>query len=256
MISTFANPHRFMQVSKPIGPILLAGAVIALGVGVYLGLFVAPADYRQGDAARIMFVHVPAAMMCMGAYSFMAIASLTSLIWKHVLADVAAKAAAPVGAVLTVICLATGSLWGKPIWNTWWEWDARLTSVLVLLFLYLGYMAIWAAFETPQKAGRAAAILCLVGAINLPIIKWSVEWWSTLHQKASIRLSDNWVENLGDPSKIIHSEIPEPFVSPLVMILIGYGLLFGALTLMNMRAEIYGRRAEAMLQRRYAMEDA
>ncbi len=255
MISTFANPHKFMKTTRLFGPIMLGLAALFLAVGVYVGIYDTPADFRQGDAVKIMFIHVPAAMMCMGAYAFMAGASLSSLIWKHALADIAGKSAAPIGAVFTVICLITGSLWGKPIWNTWWEWDARLTSVLVLFFLYLGYIAIWSAFETQQKAGRIAAILCLVGSVNIPIIKWSVEWWSTLHQKASIRLADNWTENLGTPSKIIHSELPEPFISPLVMVLIGYGLLFGALTIMNMRAEIYARRSEAIIQRRYAMED-
>ena len=252
MISTFANPHRFMSVTRLAGPVLLAGGLVCLALGVWIGLFVAPADYRQGDAARIMFIHVPAAMMCMGAYAFMALASLSSLIWKHALADIAAKSAAPVGAVLTVICLATGSLWGKPIWGTWWEWDARMTSVLVLLFMYLGYIAIWSAMETPQKAGRAAAILCLVGAVNLPIIKWSVNWWSTLHQKASIRLADDWTEKLARPQEIIHSDLPEPFLSPLLVVLVGYVLLFAALTLLNMRAEIYERRIEALQQRRFA----
>lgn len=239
MISTFANPHRFMAITRTLGPVVLGIGVIALAIGVYIGLYLAPADYRQGDAARIMFVHVPAAMMCMGAYAFMFAASLSSLIWKHALADIAAKSAAPIGAVLTVICLATGSLWGKPIWNTWWEWDARMTSVLVLLFLYLGYMAIWAAFETPQKAGRAAAILCLVGAVNIPIIKWSVDWWSTLHQQASITLT-----------KI---SLPAEYVGPLFIVLAGYGLIFGGLTIMNMRAEVYARRAEALMQRRFAV---
>ena len=235
-----------------VGPILLGLAVLVLAFGVYQGLIEAPADYRQGDAARIMFVHVPAAMMCMGVYAFMFVASLSSLIWKHALADIAAKSAAPIGAVLTAVCLITGSLWGKPIWNTWWEWDARLTSVLVLFFIYLGYMAIWSAMETTQKAGRAAAILCLVGAVNIPIIKWSVEWWSTLHQKASIRLSEDWTENIGNPSEMVTSAMPSEFMGPLFTVLAGYILLFVALTLLNMHAEIYNRRTEALLQRRYA----
>ena len=238
MISTFANPYRFMKLTTWVGPVLLGLGLAVLAYGVYLALAVAPADYRQGDAARIMFIHVPAAMMCMGVYAFMAAASLSSLIWKHSLADVAAKSAAPIGAVLTAICLITGSLWGKPIWNTWWEWDARLTSVLVLFFIYLGYMAIWSALETPQKAARAAAILCLVGAVNLPIIKWSVDWWSTLHQQASITLT-----------KVA---MPVEYITPLFTVLVAYGLLFGALTVMNMRAEIFSRRAETLVQRQYA----
>ncbi len=256
MISRFANPHAFMQVTRHVGPVVLGLAGVFLFIGVYVGLFVAPPDYRQGDAARIMFIHVPAAMMCMGAYTFMAGASVSSLVWKHALADIAGKSAAPIGAIFTLICLLTGSLWGKPIWNTWWEWDARLTSVLVLFFLYLGYIAIWSAFETPQKAGRAAAVLCLVGAVNLPIIKWSVNWWSTLHQKASIRLADDWIDKLGNnPAEVIHSELPEPFISPLLLVLVGYALLFVGLVILNMRAEIYSRRAEALIQRRYAFED-
>jgi heme exporter protein C len=255
MWSTFANPHRFMTLTQNLGLPVLGLAGLVLAVGVYNGLFVAPADYRQGDAARIMFIHVPAAMMCMGAYAAMAGASLSSLIWKHALADIAGKSIAPIGAVFTLICLLTGSLWGKPIWNTWWEWDARLTSVLILFFLYLGYIAIWSAFETVQKAGRAAAILCLVGVVNLPIIKWSVEWWSTLHQKASIRLADDWTSKLGKPAEIIHSELPEPFLSPLLIVLLGFILLFVGLTILNMRAEILNRSAEALIQKRYAEED-
>ena len=241
MISTFANPHRFMKFTQWMGPALLGLGIVILVWGLYQGLVLAPADYRQGDAARIMFVHVPAAMMCMGVYAFMVLASLSSLIWKHALADIAAKSAAPVGAVFTLICLITGSLWGKPIWNTWWEWDARLTSVLVLFFIYLGYMAIWSALETPQKAGRAAAILCLVAAVNIPIIKWSVDWWSTLHQQASITLT-----------KI---SLPADYIVPLFTMLAAYGVLFGALVIMNMRAEIFSRRAEMLVQRQYASMD-
>ncbi len=160
--------------------------LILLGVGLYLAFFVAPPDYQQGETVRIMFVHVPAAWLAMFGYTLIAVAALGTLIWRHPLADVAAKAAAPIGATFTFVALVTGSLWGKPMWGTYWVWDARLTSVLVLFLLYLGLIALWQAIEEPGRAGRAAAILALVGAVNLPIIKFSVDWWNTLHQPASV----------------------------------------------------------------------
>lgn len=238
VLSVFANPHRFMSVSKPFAwtfTVLGAGLIL---YGIYLGLYEAPADVRQGDAARIMFVHVPSAWLCMFIFAFMAVASLISIVWRHALADVAAKSAAPIGAAFTALCLMTGSIWGYPIWGTWWEWDGRMTSVLILFFIYLGYIAVWNAMETPQKAARAAAIVCLVGAINLPIIHYSVEWWNTLHQTRTFFTG-------GD-------EATYGFKIPMYVVALGYLSLFGGLTLFNMRAEVMMTRAEMMLQRKLA----
>jgi heme exporter protein C len=231
VMTIFANPHRFMAVSKWFawGFTALGAAVIL--AGIYVGLFVVPPDAVQGDSARIMFVHVPAMWLSVFVYAFMAGASLISFVWRHALADVAAKSAAPIGAALTALGLITGSIWGYPTWGTWWEWgDARLVSVLVQFFIYLGYIAIWQGMETPQKAARAAAIFCLVGAVNLPVIHWSVEWFATLHQ-TSMKAS------------------PE-FKYPMYIVALGYLSLFGGLTLLNMRAEIMLTRAEMLSQRK------
>lgn len=239
VLSVFANPHRFMAISKPFawGFTLLGIALIAWG-GVYMGLFTAPADARQGDAARIMYMHVPSMWLSMFAYAFMCGASFTSLVWRHALADVAARSAAPIGAAFTALGLITGSIWGYPIWGTWWEWDGRITSVLILFFIYLGYMAVWQAMETQQKAARAAAVLCLVGAVNLPIIHFSVEWWNTLHQTATFFTKD---DNAGIGFKL-----------PMYIVALGYLALFGGLTLINMRADILRTRAEMLIQRKLA----
>ncbi len=228
-----ANPKRFMDLSGKLLPWVWGLAVVLLVFGLYLALFVAPADYQQGETVRIMFVHVPSAQMAMFAYGFMAVASGVGLIMKHPLADMAAKAAAPVGAGFTLLALATGSLWGKPMWGAWWVWDARLTSVLVLFFLYIGYIALWEAIEEPLKAAKAAAVLALVGAINLPIIKFSVEWWNTLHQPASLARLDG-------PS--IHPTM----LWPLLTLSVAYVVLFMALTLVRMRTEILKRRVRSL----------
>ena len=182
----FANPHRFLKIADRVMPWAVGLMVLAFGGGLYLAIFVSPPDYQQGETVRIMYIHVPAAWMALFTYTTMAIASAAALIWKHPLAVLGAKAAAPVGAGFTIICLATGSLWGKPMWGTWWVWDARLTSVLVLLFLYLGYMALVNAFDNPERGQKAASLLAIVGAVNVPIIKYSVDWWNTLHQPASV----------------------------------------------------------------------
>jgi heme exporter protein C len=238
-LAFFSNPHRFMAASRPLawGFTILGLAVVIWGI--YQGLYVVPSDFRQGDAAKIMFVHVPASWLTMFIYAFMAGASFISLVWRSPLADICAKSCAPIGAAFTALCLATGSIWGKPIWGTWWEWDARMTSVLILLFIYLGYIAIWNAMETPQKAARAAAILCLVGVVNLPIIHFSVNWWNTLHQ-ASTFLTDK---------QVVTSDYKWPMYATFSM---GYLSLFGGLTLLNMRAEVFIRRAELKLQRKFA----
>ena len=209
-----------------------AFAAILFALGLYLALFVAPPDYQQGDSVRIMYVHVPAAILAMGCYAFMAVAALGTLVWRHPLADVAAKSAAPLGAAFTFLGLVTGSIWGKPMWGAWWVWDARLTSFLVLFIMYLGLIALWRAFEDPARAGRVAAILILVGSINIPIIKFSVEWWNTLHQPASIL-------RMGGPS--IHPSM----LWPLLVMLAAFGFFFAALLLASMRAEILRRRIRA-----------
>src|SRR5688572_27776807 len=182
----FANPGRFLRLSDWLAPVSGGFAVLLLTAGLYYALVASPPDYQQGESVRIMYVHVPAAWMALFVYTFMAAASAIAIIWRHPLAEVAARAAAPVGACFTFLALVTGSLWGKPMWGTWWVWDARLTSVLILFFLYLGYMALTNAFEDQERGRRAGAVLALVGVINLPIIKFSVDWWNTLHQPASI----------------------------------------------------------------------
>lgn len=231
MISTFANPARFMAFSAWATPIFGVLAVVLFAIGVPWGYALSPADYQQGETVRIMYVHVPAAWMSLIVYAMMGGASFVSLIWRHALADVAARAAAPIGATFAAICLITGSIWGAPTWGTWWEWDGRLTSMLVLFLIYLGYIALWAAVDDEEKAGRFAAILCLVGLINLPIIKFSVDWWSTLHQRSIFQGTSMSV----DPS----------MVGPLMTMFAAYGSLFAALLLVNMRAAIQRRRVEA-----------
>lgn len=236
MISGFANPQRFLGLSNRLLPITVVLAVIISGFGVAWSLFYAPADYQQGETARIMYIHVPAAWISVGAYTGMAIGSISYLVWGHALGDIAAKVMAPIGAAFTALCLATGSIWGRPTWGTWWEWDGRLTSVLVLFFLYLGYMALRSALDETSKASKAAAILCLVGTINIPIIRFSVEWWNTLHQKASIIRA-------GGPS------LDPSLLQPLLVMGVAYLLIFTALTLAAMRAEIWKRSADALQAR-------
>jgi heme exporter protein C len=231
----FANPTRFLSIADRVIPWLAALTFLLLGVGLYLAFFVAPPDYQQGETVRIMFVHVPAAWLAMFGYTLIAIASIGSLIWRHPLADVAAKTAAPIGATFAFLALVTGSLWGKPMWGTYWVWDARLTSMLVLFLLYLGLIALWQAIEEPGRAGRAAAILALVGFVNVPIIKFSVDWWNTLHQPASI-------VRLGGPT------IDTSMLTALAVMALAFTLLFVLLHLMAMRAEILRRRVLAMQQ--------
>jgi heme exporter protein C len=233
-IFELANPKRFMDASGAVLPWLSALAAILIAAGLYLGLFVAPRDYQQGDTVRIMYVHVPAAWNAMMAYALMAGASLFGLVNRHPLADVAARTAAPLGALFTALALITGSLWGKPMWGTYWVWDARLTSFLILLFVYLGYIALWNAIEDEARAARAAAILALVGAVNLPIIHFSVAWWNTLHQGESIFRS-------GGPT------ISAVFLWPLFLMAAGYTALFATLWILRIRTEILNRRARALM---------
>jgi len=231
MFNVLANPARFMQFSRWLAPLLGAAAALCIGIGLWLALGV-PDDYQQGATVKIMFVHVPAAWLGLFAYACLAGASFFGLVFRHSLADVAAKAAAPLGAGFTFLALATGSLWGKPMWGTWWVWDARLTSMLVLFLFYLGYMALHAALDDEAKAARAAAILALVGAINLPIVKFSVDWWSSLHQSASVLRADG-------------PAMPPVYLTPLLLLGLGYSLMFGALWLVRIRAEVWRKRAGA-----------
>jgi heme exporter protein C len=229
----FANPTRFLRLAGYAQPWSFAVAALTIGAGLVWGLLFAPPDYQQGDSVRIMYVHVPSAWMALFIYANMALASAVALIWRHAVADLVAKASAPIGAGFTFVCLLTGSLWGKPMWGTWWVWDARLTSVLILFFLYLGYMALWNAIDDPSKAARAAAILALVGAVNLPIIKFSVDWWNTLHQPASVL-------TLAGPK--IHPDI----LWPLLLMGLGFAAYYVALLCVRVRAEIMAKRARAL----------
>jgi heme exporter protein C len=229
-----ANPKKFMDVSGIVLPWMIAVTALLLGTGFYTALFVIPPDYQQGDTVRIMYVHVPAAWLAMMGYALMALSAGVALVNRHPLADVAAKTAAPLGALFTALALVTGSLWGKPMWGTWWVWDGRLTSFLLLLFLYLGYIALRAAIEDEERAGRASAVLALVGVVNLPIIKFSVDWWTTLHQPASILRADG-------PS------LAPIYLWPLAVMALGYTLLFYTLWLVSIRTEILERRARTMM---------
>src|SRR6202171_4127339 len=222
MLSYLANPARFMRISGVTLPWLGGASLVVLAVGLGWSLLLAPPDYQQGESVRIMFIHVPAAWMALSVYLFVAVASAVALVWRHPLAEVAAQAAAPIGTTFTLVCLATGSLWGRPMWGTWWVWDARLTSVLVLFFLYLGYIALVNAFDDPVRGARAGALLALVGIVDLPIIKFSVTWWNTLHQPASIL-------RLGGPS------IDTSMLIPLLVMAVGFTLLFGWLLLLRRR---------------------
>jgi len=233
MIQRYANPARFNRLADRLLPWLAGACALALAPGLFLALAVSPADYQQGEAVRIMYVHVPAAWMALAVYSFIAASSAVGLVWKHPLAHLAAQAAAPIGAGFTFLCLATGSLWGKPMWGTWWVWDARLTSVLVLFFLYLGFMALSAAFEEPARGERAAAILAIAGFVNVPIVKFSVEWWNTLHQPASV-------------VRIAGPAIHPAMLWPLLLMAAGFTLYFGAILLLRMKALLLARRARAL----------
>jgi heme exporter protein C len=239
----YANPKRFLDLSSALLPWLWIATAGLMGWGLYQAIFIVPPDYQQGDTVRIMYVHVPSAWMSMAVYGFMFVASVVGLVWKHPLADTAAKEAAPIGACFTFVCLVTGSLWGRPMWGTWWAWDPRLTSVLVLFFLYLGYMALWAAIEDRAKAARAAAILCIVGVINIPIIRFSVDWWNSLHQGPSvIRFEDGRLSPSIDPSMLW----------PLLAMGLGVMTLFAALLFVRMRTEITRRRVRSLLAARAA----
>lgn len=234
-LHALANPLRFGRLATLLTPWLLTFGLGFLGLGLGYGLFVAPADYLQGESVRIMYVHVPAAWFALGGYLGMAIAALAARIWRHPLADLSVRAIAPVGAMFAAICLVTGSIWGRPTWGTWWVWDGRLTSMLVLFLLYLGVIAIIHLHEDKARGQKMAGLLAIVGTINLPIIKYSVEWWNTLHQPASIRVTG--------------SSIHPDMLWPLMLSAIGFLLLFAAMVLMRMRALLAEQRADARHRR-------
>jgi heme exporter protein C len=229
----FANPTRFLRLATAVLPWSAALTVLLLGSGLYYALFESPADYQQGESVRIMYVHVPSAWLAMAGYSSVAIASAVGLIWKHPLADLVAKSASPIGACFALLCLVTGSLWGKPMWGTWWAWDARLTSMLILFFLYLGHMALLNAFDDAARGAKAAAILALAGAVNIPIIKFSVDWWNTLHQPAS-------VSRMGMPA------IDPRMLLPLLLMALGYSAFFATILLLRVKSEIIGAKIRTL----------
>src|SRR6218665_3289316 len=238
--SDLANPTRFLALVATVWPWLAGLTLCLFAVGLYLS-FTTTGDYQQGETVRIMYVHVPAAWLSMMCYTVMALSAIGTLVWRHPLADVSHKAAAPIGAAFTLIALITGSLWGKPMWGTWWVWDARLTSVFVLFLMYLGLIALNRAMDDPTRAAKVSAVLILVGFVNIPIIKFSVEWWNTLHQPASVMRMDG-------------PTIDPEFLRPLLIMAIAFTLLFFTLHLAAMRNEIWRRRVGA--QRRMAARQA
>ncbi len=233
MLHRFANPTRFLRIATVVQPWMAGLTIVVGGAGLYLGLFNSPADYQQGESVRMMYVHVPASWMALFVYTGMAVSAAIGLIWKHPLADLMAKSSAPIGACFTFLALFTGALWGKPMWGAWWVWDARLTSMLVLFFLYLGYMALINAFDDPSRGVRASSILLLVGVVNVPIIKFSVEWWNTLHQPASVM-------KLGGPS------IDAAMLWPLLLMAIAYTTYYIWVLLIRVRGEIIANRVRVL----------
>lgn len=227
-----ANPERFRRLTGPALPLTGLAALALIAVGTVWALGFSPADRVQGETVRIMYVHVPAAWMAMAAYAFIAGASLVGYIWRHTLADIAAREAAPIGAVFTLLALVTGSIWGRITWGVWWDWDARMTSMLVLLFIYAGYIALWRAIDNEAQAAKAAALLAMIGAVNLPIIKFSVDFWETLHQKASVIRADG-------------PAMPAEMLWPLLIMALGYTALFAFFVLIRMHTVIAERRAAA-----------
>jgi heme exporter protein C len=235
MIPALINPDAFMRFSRWAAPLLGAVALVLGAAGLWFD-FIAPPDYQQGYTVHIMFIHVPASWMSLFVYACLGAASFIGLVFRVALADAAARAAAPLGAAFTFLALVTGSLWGRPMWGTWWVWDARLTSVLVLFLFYLGYLALQAAIDDETRAARACAILALVGLINVPIVHFSVNWWNTLHQGAS-------VFRKGGPA------MPATYLIPLLTLGLAYMAMFGSLWLVRIRAEVLRRRAGVLAVR-------
>ena len=233
MLHRFANPTRFLRLADVIQPWAAGLTLVLMVSGLYFALIGSPSDYQQGETVRIMYIHVPSAWMALFCYTALAVASGVALIWKHPLADLAARATAPIGASFTFLALVTGSLWGKPMWGTWWVWDARLTSVLILFFLYLGYMALQDAFDDAERGAKASAVLALVGFINVPIIKFSVDWWNTLHQPASVL-------KMSGPA--IHSSM----LVPLLLMALAFKGYYIWLLLIRIRGEINSMKIRAL----------
>lgn len=232
----FANPTTLLKLVAVVQPVAGVLAVVLGAAGIYLALFNSPPDYQQGETVRIMYVHVPAAWMAMFIYASMAAAAFCALVWRHPVAEVYARAAALPGAAFTLICLVTGSLWGKPMWGAWWVWDARLTSVLILFFLYLGYLALVDAFDDAQKGLNAGNWLLIAGAVNLPVIKFSVDWWNTLHQPASIL-------RMGGPT------VDAAMLWPLLAMALFFKVLFVFIACLRLRTALAARKlAVARLQ--------
>jgi heme exporter protein C len=229
MFDYLANPTRFRKITSAIFPVAVLVSAVALTLGLYLAFFASPADYQQGDTVRIMYIHVPAAWMAMMCYLLMALSAVFYLVWRHPLADIGARAMALPGAGFALITLLTGSFWGRPMWGTWWVWDARLTSMLILFFLYLGYMALADGFERAERGSKPASLLLLVGVINLPIIKFSVDWWNTLHQGSSVLRLDG-------PS------IDPTMLKPLLIMALAMLGWFIAITILRMNTLIIRRR--------------
>jgi heme exporter protein C len=231
----FANPARFLKLARPLTAWLGWSGALLVALALAIGLFLSPPDYLQGESVRIMYVHVPTAWLGMAGWTGIAVASLVQLVWRHPLAAVAARGLAVPGALFTALCLVTGSLWGRPTWGTYWEWDGRMTSMLVLLFLYIAYIALGDADRERGGEGRITAIFGLVGAINIPVIHYSVLWWNTLHQGQSIGVSG--------------SSIDASMLWPLLVSALGFSLLFGAIVLMRMRTQLARQKIEARLRR-------
>lgn len=231
--SRLAHPGTFMAWSRPVLLPLAVVTAITFAIGLYYAFFNSPADYQMGETVRIMYIHVPNAWLSQFVYGAMFVASLGTLVWRHPLADVSAKAAAPLGAVFTALALFSGSLWGRPTWGTFWEWDGRMTSTLILLFIYLGIIALWRAFDDQLRAARIVAVVTLVGALDIPVIKFSVDWWNTLHQPESI------ITPTGP-------HMPASLLTPLFIMLLAFTLLFVLLQLIAMRTEILRRRADSL----------
>nr|WP_072344698.1 heme ABC transporter permease [Devosia enhydra] len=235
-LDRIGHPGRFLGWSGRLVLPLTVLTLLGLGLGLWLAFFGSPADYQMGDTVRIMYVHVPSAWLSQFVYGGMAVAALGTLVWRHPLADVAARTSAPLGAAFTALALYTGSLWGRPTWGTFWEWDGRMTSTLLMLFIYLGLIALWRAFDDPLRAGRVVAVATLIGALNIPIVKFSVDWWSSLHQPASVFVA-------GGP------RMPGSILAPLLVMTLSFTLLFVVLQISGMRSEILARRADGMARR-------
>ena len=236
MFDLLANPTRFVRLAKLALPVLKLITLVSFGAGLYWGLVTSPADYQQGDTVRIMYIHVPVAWLASSSYFILALCALFFLVWRHPLADIGARAVAPVGAMFAALTLITGALWGKPTWGTYWVWDARLTSMLVLFFFFIGYMALAGGFDNRRRGARPAAILALVGAINLPIVKFSVDWWNTLHQPASLLRSGG-------------VSIDPAMLWPLLTMFIGFQAFFILIVLMRMLRFLNEMRQNASTRR-------